>query len=163
MDVEIMDVLQGGNKTMAWLGAVAIAAGGTALVVAIYIQIQRLKPGWTGLGAHARRLWRDLSAPLPRPRPRTRSDAAPPAVQPRPDAAGLAAYRAVQTAVPVPPDRLETESAGLESLDLLLRRLRRAAESLEEIALKSGRLSGAGVGYDAFATGMDVEYLHRQN
>ncbi len=163
MDLDILDVLQGGNKAMAWLGAVALAAGGTALIVAVYIQIQRLRPDWSGLAARARRIWRDFAAVATGPRPHTRVIPDPPAKSVRHDASALAAYRAVQHAAPMPPDRLETETAGLESLDMLLRRLRRAAESLEEIALKSGRLSGANVGYDAFATGMDVEYLHRQN
>lgn len=163
MDLDIMDVLQGGNKTMAWLGALAVAAGGTALVVAVYIQIQRLRPDWPGLAAHARRIWRSFAATATGPRPHTRVVPEYPPARVKSGASALAAYRAVQHAAPVPPDRLETGGAGQESLDLLLRRLRRAAESLEEIALKSGRLSGANAGYDAFATGMDVEYLHRQN
>ncbi len=163
MGLDILNLLESGNKTMAWLGAVALAAGGTAIVVVVYIQIQRLRrrlPGltWPVLLTN----WKP-ALPAHATRPRQSEVQARSEIKAAPAAAGLAAYRAVQAAVPAQPGRGETGELGLEALDAMLRRLRRAAETLDEIALKSGRATGANVAYESFINGMDVEYLHRQN
>ncbi|MBU0742388.1 hypothetical protein KKG45_00890 [bacterium] len=163
MDLDILNLLESGNKTMAWLGAVALAAGGTAIIVAVYIQLQRWRLRLPGLTWPPRPPWRKPEAAEGAARLRPRDASASPEVKTVSIEAGLAAYRAVRDAGQPHPGRMAKEEQGLEALDALLRRLHRAASALEEIALKSGRLSGAHVAYDSFVTGLDVEYLHRQN
>jgi hypothetical protein len=166
MDLDLQNLLHNGNRTLAWLAAVALAAGCTALLVTLYIQLQRLGVRWPGLVRLTRRTWVRRTADALKSRwSRRRSRPVPPPApaRVRPDVSGLATYRASQRPAPQPPQPLPADMAGLEAMDALLRRLRCAAEALEEIALKTGRLSGANAGYDAFANGMDVEYLHRQN
>jgi len=163
MDWDVLNILNSDDKTLAWLGALALAAGGTAIVVAAYIQVQRLR---RRLGEFSlSRLWSSrpistearLTAEFGADEPLHPTSATPP------PAIGVAAYRAEATrsTKPVVPDRIEGPS--LDALDGLLRRLQYAAESLEEIALKSGRAAGASETYQTFLTGLDVEYLHRQN
>jgi hypothetical protein len=163
MDWDILSILNSEDKTLAWLGALALAAGGTALVVAAYIQVQRLRRRFGGFGLS--KLWPTrFSTTKTVPPVATGSDMPwqPTSATP-PPAIGVAAYRAEasRNEVPVVPDRIEGPS--LDALDGLLRRLQQAAESLEEIAVKSGRAAGASETYQTFLTGLDVEYLHRQN
>jgi len=162
MELDSLNQIADGNTTLAWIGAVALAAGGTAVVVAAYIHIQRLKRRLPLPKLAA--LWRNRgnAGNAPRAKAPVRRAASEPASKPE-AAAGLAAYQALRNAGQPAPAGPPTPEPGLEALDALLRRLRGAAESLEEIALRSGRLSGAHMTYDSFATGLDVEYLHRQN
>lgn len=163
MDWDVLSILNGENKTLAWLGALALAAGGTAIVVATYIQVQRLR---LRLG--------EFSLSLPwKARPGTPKTKQPMATTPEipqrptaatpPPAIGVAAYQAEATRNPLPvvPDRIEGPS--LDALDGLLCRLQKAAAALEEVAVRSGRAAGASETYQTFLTGLDVEYLHRQN
>jgi len=162
MELDSLNQLANGNTTLAWIGAVALAAGGTAVVVAAYIHVHRLKSRLPGKSFAA--LWRARgrgSDAAAKPACRRKTAPAPAA---KPDAAaGLAAYQALRDAGRSSSTKPSEPEPGLEALDALLRRLRSAAESLEEIALRSGRLSGTHLTYDSFASGLDVEYLHRQN
>lgn len=153
MEHDILSLMSGGDTTLAWLGAVALAAGGTAVVVGLYLQLRR---------------WR--TAPPTRTAMRRKPAPSAPAVskptnEPNvPPLVGVAAYRAEQgRSAESPSQPSAAEVPDLEAQDALLQRLRKAAESLEEIALRSGRAAGGSEAYQSFLTGLDVEYLHRQN
>lgn len=155
MELDMVNGMNGGNTTLAWLAAVALAAGGTAIVVTLYLQWRR----WRGKPP-----LRKAGRPEPRIRPRPVAKTQPVVeTAPEPSVAaptGVAAYRIEQTRLKTPP---RDETPLPDSLDDLLGRLRSAAESLEALALRSGQAAGSGESYQAFLTGLDVEYLHRQS
>ena len=163
MNESILTTLSGGDTALAWLGAVALAAGGTAVVVALYILCRhRLASAWPA----SRMLIRRSVPQRERPATTTLKPKPEPIVPPQ---VGVAAYRAERDRVrPAPQTRLESpnpseETAGTGDLDGLLTRLRTAAGRLEDLALRGGRAAGNSESYQALITGLDVEYLHRQN
>lgn len=164
MDWDGLNLLQSGDTTMAWLGALALAAGCTAIIVAAYIQVQRLRGRLGAFKWSRSRPARSIPSSVESRVPIETLPKSPhPTTVTPPVAQGVAAYRAEQfrTEVQAVPDRLEGPS--LDALDGLFRRLQKAAESLEDIAIKSGRAAGASEAYHTLLTGLDVEYLHRQN
>lgn len=156
----ILEFLRSADRPVAWTGAVMLAAGGTAVVVILYLQWQR----WAAASARRR---------THRPAATARAAAgrsAPAKPARRPDPAGLAAYRrdfVAQTApatpaagatVPVaPPSAAGAQAAELDSL---LGRLREAAARLEDLARR--RIGRVPVMDDPDGgPDLDVEFLHR--
>ncbi|MDO9694847.1 MAG: hypothetical protein Q7W56_08950 [Candidatus Latescibacteria bacterium] len=175
MEHGILAFLQGADKTMAWAAAVALAAGGTALFVAFYLQWQRWRSA-----ARARRDARRGSHPA-QAAPARRSvkpagkpaGAAPRAAAP---AAGVAAYRqaaaipepaaAVVSPGPVPMPgasaTLPAAPAAAPRLDPLLARLQDAGDRLEELMRRHANRSHEQDDLARLAAAIDVEFLHKQ-
>ena len=154
----ILEFLRSADRTIAWSAAVLLAAGGTAVVVVLYLQWQRLR-------ARLSRPQRRTKAARPRPAAST-----PTRVR-RPDPAGLAVYRREDAApatagttpavVHVPVNPPVAPGAPAPELDSLLARLREAAARLEDLTRRRG--GGAPVIDDPDSGSMlDMEFLHRQ-
>jgi len=152
---EIMSMLSDGNATMFWLVAVAAAAVGTALVVTVYLRINRIVTRFKAGRSNSRN-----------PVAGTISAAEVlPGKAPLVESRGIAAYQAAsrtqrsmatmtrqadftrEIGAPTEP----VAEASLVALEELLGRLQTAAESLESLA---GRARPA-------PRPAGVEYLHR--
>ena len=151
METSILGLLQGENRTIAWLFAVVLAAGGTGVVVAVYLQWQRWRRIGVGQALQHRFGARRSGKPV---EARPGAQTAAPVPQVRPAVQGVAAYRAVQqTAAPA------AEPVADPVLDQLLSRLHAAAGRLEDAAAavrSVGRQED-----EASAMEFDVEFVHR--
>ncbi|MDO9170644.1 MAG: hypothetical protein Q7W29_02310 [bacterium] len=182
MERGILAFLQGADRTLAWAAAVALAAGGTALFVAFYLQWQR----WRAAAARRRDARRTAAAAkaaakaaAQRPTaksqgPQAKSAGKPAPVAPRTPApaTGVAAYRR-QTeapaaaaadlvaalrdgATPAPPP------APAPRLDPLLARLQDAGDRLEEMMRRHAHRSHEQDDLARLAAAIDVEFVHKQ-
>jgi len=136
----MLQIFESGDTTLMWLGAVAAAAVGTALIVGVYLRSMRRRAGA-----------RDAAG-------------RPAANAPLAAARGLAAYQAQKksatgasmqrqadfTRTDMQPSEPVTE-ASLAALEELLGRVQRAAGTLEDLAGRTRRPSRPA----------GVEYLHR--
>ena len=139
--MDIIGQLQDGNGALAWLTAVLLALGGTAVVVAFWTQLRRGVPAMTVFKAAL-----GLKSKPVRPQPTAASR--PPAAAPLTQA--VAAY---QTAAQPRAERSESPArasvAGARpvlterQLTVYLTRLRLAADSLEEVAHREASAQGA--------------------
>ncbi|MHB8078762.1 MAG: hypothetical protein ACYDIE_05865 [Candidatus Krumholzibacteriia bacterium] len=160
MESLLSGALQGRSGPLFWASAIAVAAGITALTVALLLAVARL--------ARARR--RRAAAPSPSPLVAAgRAEAAP---APPPTAAVLRAYQAQagEETAPRDPEAPAPAPGGVEPgqggnavrLVPLLTRLRAAANRLEEVALALEPPALAGTGNSGLKTAPeDVEYLFR--
>lgn len=156
MDWNILELLQGENRTVAWVAAALLAAGGTGLVTAGTLQWQR----W-------RRKDRGTAPAAPRRPARRRGDrpaGVKPALTPQPavpsaaQGRAMAAYQAARAAAQPPAVAVEAAETGV--LDSLLERLHTAAARLEDVAA-SARTSTR-FSEDPSAMEFDVEFIHRR-
>lgn len=170
MEHGILTFLRGADKTMAWAAAVALAAGGTALFVAFYLQWQR----WRAAAARRRDARRAASLAG---RSRTVAAAKPAAMPTRgapatvAPATGVAAYRqqvkpgresapvaAAAGEMPAP----TVPPAPAPRLDPLLARLQDAGDRLEELVRRHTSRSHEQDDMARLAAAIDVEFLHKQ-
>jgi len=171
----ILSFLQGADKTMAWAAAVALAAGGTALFVAFYLQWQRWRVAAASRRAAKRAAiaarphrGRPVGTPAARQPNGVPAAAAPVTVAP---ATGVAAYRqqagqspapaaaaaAAQTAAPHP-----GPPPAAPRLEPLLTRLQDAGDRLEELVRRHSSRSHEQDDLARLAAAIDVEFLHKQ-
>lgn len=175
MEHGILSFLQGADQTMAWVAAVALAAGGTALFVALYLQWQR----WRSAARTRRDARRGSHPAKTAPARRSANPTGKPAeaasrnVAP---AAGVAAYRQVATIPqpvaaaaspgPVPTSNsfatLPAAPAPPPRLDPLLARLQDAGDRLEELMRRHTSRSHEQDDLARLAAAIDVEFLHKQ-
>jgi hypothetical protein len=158
--MDIIGMLQNGSGALAWLTAILLALGGTAVVVAVWTQVRRGVPVSTVLKA-AVGIRQARPAPKPaaieaRPTP-SQAAAGRPVPQQRvePTHQAVRAYQAESTmasagaATQAPPkiisDVQPVEAPAVLSerqLTVYLNRLRRAADTLEEIARRDAAAQG---------------------
>lgn len=175
MERGILAFLQGADRTLAWAAAVALAAGGTALFVAFYLQWQR----WRAAAARRRDARRTAAAAkaaakaaAQRPQPKTSGKPAPVAPRTPAPATGVAAYRR-QTEAPAAAaaDLVAALRDGAPSapppapaprLDPLLARLQDAGDRLEEMMRRHAHRSHEQDDLARLAAAIDVEFVHKQ-
>ncbi len=145
--MDIIGMLQDGNGALAWLTAVLLALGGTAVVVAFWAQMRRGIPAITVLKV-ALGFRRKARGPAPTISPVSES---PQKSKPVPQ--GIDAYKAEAARRPTEPESSQTDvtnispSAGNRTvlserqLTVYLTRLRRAADTLEEVARQEAPMS----------------------
>lgn len=165
MERGILAFLQGADRTLAWAAAVALAAGGTALFVAFYLQWQR----WRAAAARRRDSRRTTAAAKAAARrPQGTQTGQPVQGAPRTPApaTGVAAYRrqagapaaaaADLVAAPAPP------AAPAPRLEPLLARLQDAGDRLEEMMRRHAHRSHEQDDLARLAAAIDVEFVHKQ-
>ncbi|MBA4378022.1 MAG: hypothetical protein C0395_05120 [Gemmatimonas sp.] len=165
MELGILTFLQGADRTLAWAAAVALAAGGTALFVAFYLQWQR----WRAAAARrreARRTAAAAKAAARRPQVKTSGNPAPSAPRTPAPATGVAAYRR-QAEAPsaATADLVAAPSlppAPAPRLDPLLARLQDAGDRLEELMRRHAHRSHEQDDLARLAAAIDVEFVHKQ-
>jgi hypothetical protein len=167
----ILAFLQGADRTLAWAAAVALAAGGTALFVAFYLQWQR----WRAAAARrrdARRAAAAAKATARRPAAKSAGKPVQGAPHTQAPATGVAAYRRQagapsaaaadlvaalrDEAPPAPPP------APGPRLDPLLARLQDAGDRLEEMMRRHAHRSHEQDDLARLAAAIDVEFVHKQ-
>lgn len=132
--MDFTEALQEGQGTLAWLTAVMLSLGATAVIVAVWLQLRR--------GVSARTVLKALLGMKPQAEVRT-----PPATSPRtgdvrsagrdPADEAVRAYRAVAGERPTPPPTAPRAAAPVlteRQLNVYLDRLRSAADALETVA-----------------------------
>ncbi len=171
MERGILAFLQGADRTLAWAAAVALAAGGTALFVAFYLQWQR----WRAAAARRRDVRRTAAAAkVTARRPAAKSAGKPVRGTPHTPApaTGVAAYR---RQAGVPSDAAADIVAALRDdappalppatgprLDPLLARLQEAGDRLEEMMRRHAHRSHEQDDLARLAAAIDVEFVHKQ-
>ncbi len=173
MERGILAFLQGADRSLAWAAAVALAAGGTALMVAFYLQWQRWRTA-AATRRDARRV--SAAAKTAMPRQSRKSAGKQPKGAPRTvaPAAGVAAYRrqvgidpaqapvpSLETASP-PEVAVPTPAAVAPKLDPLLARLQDAGDRLEELMRRHAHRSHEQDDLARLAAAIDVEFVHKQ-
>jgi len=130
--------LMEGNGIVAWGMAFLLAVGGTAVVVAAWLQ---LRSTWRRLPPHLRRLpGRPRRAAVPPPFPRAAVERVVETPDPR---RALRAYRdeaeasPARSAPPVPAQAKPASALSVEALDAYLERLHQAVDELEAAARTS--------------------------
>ncbi|MBK6898155.1 MAG: hypothetical protein IPH09_02395 [bacterium] len=170
MEHGILTFLRSADKTMAWAAAVALAAGGTALFVAFYLQWQRWRTA-----AAARRDARRAAAVAGRSRTVAAAKTAAKPTRGAPvtvaPATGVAAYRQQanpgREPVPAAAAVAETPAPSVPAppaprLDPLLARLQDAGDRLEELVRRHTSRSHEQDDMARLAAAIDVEFLHKQ-
>lgn len=175
MERGILAFLQGADRTLAWAAAVALAAGGTALFVAFYLQWQR----WRAAAARRRDARRAAAAAklaakaaARRPPAKTAGKPAPAAPRIPSPATGVAAYRRqAESSAASPADLVAALRDGAPPipppapaprLDPLLSRLQEAGDRLEEMMRRHAHRSHEQDDLARLAAAIDVEFVHKQ-
>ncbi len=175
MERGILAFLQGADRTLAWAAAVALAAGGTALFVAFYLQWQR----WRAAAARRRDARRTAAAAkaaakaaAQRPPAKTAGKPVPVAPRTPAPATGVAAYRRQNEApAAVAADLVAALRDGATPapapapaprLDPLLARLQDAGDRLEEMMRRHAHRSHEQDDLARLAAAIDVEFVHKQ-
>jgi hypothetical protein len=153
--MDIIGMLQDGSGALAWLTAILLALGGTAVVVAVWTQVRRGVPVATVLKAAVGiRQARPAQAPHRSPGAGDpKPVAAAPAREAEPSNRAVRAYQAESRLNPAEiaatmrepvPTAPASEPAMLteRQLTVYLNRLRRAADTLEEVARRESASSG---------------------
>ena len=135
------EALQDGQGTLAWLTAVMLALGATAVVVAAWLQIRRGVSAKTVLkavlGLKVRNLREQTRAAAARPQGDTGPGVPELAVE---QEAAPRAVRAYEAVVGAPAPRTDDDASPMlteRQLNVYLERLRKAADTLEKVARTS--------------------------
>lgn len=167
MTDNVLELLQARSGPLFWASAFAMAAGGTALVIAPLLALRRWRRRRTGPARRPARPAPAAKAAAQAAGLRAyRAQAGGPSVTPAGSPAGAAAPAGGAPAVAAPPvvapSGVEPGSAGLGAVRLapLLARLRRAAADLEDYAARDEAVPPPEeMGLKALAGA--VEYVHK--
>ncbi len=145
--MDIIGALQDGQGTLAWVTAVLLALGGTAVVVAVWLQLRRGVPAMTilkavlGVKTGAARTEEGPEGARGTDAPATAPAEAKDSLR-EPVEAALNAYRAAASVAETPDTGTEDAVLTERQLNVYLARLRRAGDALEQLAARDRSRSG---------------------